>query len=159
MKQDGAQKALRNISALINIPFPSASLSPVAACRAGCSPEHGFCERPDECQCLEGWTGPLCTVPVSTSTCLSSRGPFSAVAGCLVPGPGPCDGNPCANGGSCSVSITPPTPRLFLISSILPWEFPPSPDGGSMRQQPGEGWGSCWGGLPRAVQFASRMGC
>ncbi|XP_036263866.1 delta-like protein 3 [Pipistrellus kuhlii] len=72
------------------------------ACRAGCSPEHGFCEQPDECQCLEGWTGPLCTVPASTSTCLSSRGPFSAVAGCLVPGPGPCDGNPCANGGSCS---------------------------------------------------------
>ncbi|XP_005868905.2 PREDICTED: delta-like protein 3 [Myotis brandtii] len=72
------------------------------ACRAGCSPEHGFCERPDECQCLEGWTGPLCTVPVSSSTCLSSRGPFSAVTGCLMPGPGPCDGNPCANGGSCS---------------------------------------------------------
>ncbi|XP_066205867.1 delta-like protein 3 [Saccopteryx leptura] len=72
------------------------------ACRAGCSPEHGFCEQPDECRCLEGWTGPLCTVPVSTSTCLSSRGPSSAVTGCLVPSPGPCDGNPCANGGSCS---------------------------------------------------------
>ncbi|XP_016064622.1 PREDICTED: delta-like protein 3 [Miniopterus natalensis] len=72
------------------------------ACRAGCSPEHGFCERPGECRCLEGWTGPLCTVPVSTSTCLSSRGPSSAVTGCLIPGPGPCDGNPCANGGSCS---------------------------------------------------------
>ncbi|KAF6077278.1 delta like canonical Notch ligand 3 [Phyllostomus discolor] len=75
------------------------------ACRAGCSPEHGFCEQPDECRCLEGWTGPLCTVPVSTSTCLSSRGPSSAAAGCLVPGPGPCDGNPCANGGSCSETL------------------------------------------------------
>uniref|UniRef100_A0A8D2INF2 Delta-like protein 3 n=1 Tax=Urocitellus parryii TaxID=9999 RepID=A0A8D2INF2_UROPR len=71
-------------------------------CRAGCSPEHGFCERPDECRCLEGWTGPLCTVPVSTSSCLSPRGPSSATAGCLATGPGPCDGNPCANGGSCS---------------------------------------------------------
>lgn len=139
MKQDGA---LRNNSALINIPFPSASLSPTAACRAGCSPEHGFCERPDECQCLEGWTGPLCTVPVSSSTCLSSRGPFSAVSGCLMPGPGPCDGNPCANGGSCSVSIT---PSHRFLRSILPWEFPSSPGWGSMRQQPGEGWGSCQG--------------
>ncbi|XP_008580728.1 PREDICTED: delta-like protein 3 [Galeopterus variegatus] len=72
------------------------------SCRAGCSPEHGFCEQPDECRCLEGWTGPLCTVPVSTSSCLSPRGPPSATAGCLVPGPGPCDVNPCANGGSCS---------------------------------------------------------
>ncbi|XP_014651573.1 PREDICTED: delta-like protein 3 [Ceratotherium simum simum] len=72
------------------------------ACRAGCSPEHGFCEQPGECRCLEGWTGPLCTVPVSTSGCLSPRGPSSATTGCLVPGPGPCDGNPCANGGSCS---------------------------------------------------------
>nr|XP_003467216.2 LOW QUALITY PROTEIN: delta-like protein 3 [Cavia porcellus] len=71
-------------------------------CLKGCSPEHGFCEQPDECQCLEGWTGPLCTVPVSTSSCLGPRGPSSATAGCLVPGPGPCDGNPCANGGSCS---------------------------------------------------------
>ncbi|XP_023577242.1 delta-like protein 3 [Octodon degus] len=71
-------------------------------CLAGCSPEHGFCEQPDECRCLEGWTGPLCTVPVSTSSCLGPRGPSSATAGCLVPGPGPCDGNPCANGGSCS---------------------------------------------------------
>ncbi|XP_019521800.1 PREDICTED: delta-like protein 3 [Hipposideros armiger] len=77
------------------------------ACRAGCSPEHGFCEQPDECRCLEGWTGPLCTVPVSTSSCLSPRGPSSATAGCLepVPGPGPCDGNPCANGGSCSETL------------------------------------------------------
>ncbi|XP_045702874.1 delta-like protein 3 [Phyllostomus hastatus] len=75
------------------------------ACRAGCSPEHGFCEQPDECRCLEGWTGPLCTVPVSTSTCLSSRGPSSAAVGCLVSGPGPCDGNPCANGGSCSETL------------------------------------------------------
>ncbi|KAK2495041.1 hypothetical protein MC885_003168 [Smutsia gigantea] len=72
-----------------------------AACRAGCSPEHGFCEQPDECQCLEGWTGPLCTIRVSASSCLSPRGPSSAATGCLVPGPGPCDGNPCANGGSC----------------------------------------------------------
>uniref|UniRef100_A0A8C4LWZ9 Delta like canonical Notch ligand 3 n=1 Tax=Equus asinus TaxID=9793 RepID=A0A8C4LWZ9_EQUAS len=72
------------------------------ACRAGCSSEHGFCEQPGECRCLEGWTGPLCTVPVSTSSCLSPRGPSSATPGCLVPGPGPCDGNPCANGGSCS---------------------------------------------------------
>uniref|UniRef100_A0A2K6TIJ0 Delta like canonical Notch ligand 3 n=1 Tax=Saimiri boliviensis boliviensis TaxID=39432 RepID=A0A2K6TIJ0_SAIBB len=71
-------------------------------CQAGCSPEHGFCERPGECRCLEGWTGPLCTVPVSTSSCLSPRGPSSATTRCLVPGPGPCDGNPCANGGSCS---------------------------------------------------------
>uniref|UniRef100_A0A8C5L5N8 Delta like canonical Notch ligand 3 n=1 Tax=Jaculus jaculus TaxID=51337 RepID=A0A8C5L5N8_JACJA len=73
-----------------------------AACRAGCSPEHGFCEQPDECQCREGWTGPLCTLPVSTSSCLNSRAPASASTGCLAPGPGPCDGNPCANGGSCS---------------------------------------------------------
>ncbi|XP_058136222.1 delta-like protein 3 isoform X2 [Dasypus novemcinctus] len=72
------------------------------ACRAGCSPEHGFCEQPGECRCLEGWAGPLCTVPVSTSSCLNPRGSSSAAAGCLVPGPGPCDGNPCANGGSCS---------------------------------------------------------
>ncbi|XP_011763103.2 delta-like protein 3 isoform X1 [Macaca nemestrina] len=71
-------------------------------CRAGCSLEHGFCEQPGECRCLEGWTGPLCTVPVSTSSCLGLRGPSSATTGCLVPGPGPCDGNPCANGGSCS---------------------------------------------------------
>ncbi|XP_011807923.1 PREDICTED: LOW QUALITY PROTEIN: delta-like protein 3 [Colobus angolensis palliatus] len=71
-------------------------------CRAGCSLEHGFCEQPGECRCLEGWTGPLCTVPVSTSSCLGPRGPSSATTGCLVPGPGPCDGNPCANGGSCS---------------------------------------------------------
>ncbi|XP_033621880.1 delta-like protein 3 [Fukomys damarensis] len=71
-------------------------------CLAGCSPEHGFCEQPDECQCLEGWTGPLCTVPVSTSSCLGPRGPPSVTDGCLAPGPGPCDGNPCANGGSCS---------------------------------------------------------
>uniref|UniRef100_A0A8C2YUP7 Delta like canonical Notch ligand 3 n=1 Tax=Chinchilla lanigera TaxID=34839 RepID=A0A8C2YUP7_CHILA len=71
-------------------------------CLAGCSPEHGFCEQPDECRCLEGWTGPLCTVPVSTSSCLGPRDPSSATAGCLLPGPGPCDGNPCANGGSCS---------------------------------------------------------
>ncbi|XP_055002117.1 delta-like protein 3 [Sorex araneus] len=69
-------------------------------CRPGCSPEHGFCEQPDECQCLDGWTGPLCTVPVSTSSC--PRGPSLASPGCLSPGPGPCDGNPCANGGSCS---------------------------------------------------------
>nr|XP_006215161.1 delta-like protein 3 [Vicugna pacos] len=75
------------------------------ACRAGCSPQHGFCEQPDECQCLEGWTGPLCTIPVSTTSCLSPRGPSSATAGCLVPGPGPCDGNPCANGGSCSETL------------------------------------------------------
>nr|XP_014332098.1 PREDICTED: LOW QUALITY PROTEIN: delta-like protein 3 [Bos mutus] len=74
-------------------------------CRAGCSPEHGFCEQPDECRCLEGWTGPLCTIPVSSSSCLSSRGPSSATTGCLVPGPGPCDGNPCANGGSCSETL------------------------------------------------------
>ncbi|OWK15957.1 DLL3 [Cervus elaphus hippelaphus] len=74
-------------------------------CRAGCSPEHGFCEQPDECRCLEGWTGPLCTIPVSSSSCLSSRGPSSATSGCLVPGPGPCDGNPCANGGSCSETL------------------------------------------------------
>ncbi|XP_004595241.2 delta-like protein 3 [Ochotona princeps] len=73
-------------------------------CRAGCSPEHGFCEQPDECRCLEGWTGPLCTVPVSTSSCLGPRGPSSAATGCPVPGPGPCDRNPCANGGSCSES-------------------------------------------------------
>ncbi|KFO19034.1 Delta-like protein 3 [Fukomys damarensis] len=73
-----------------------------AICLAGCSPEHGFCEQPDECQCLEGWTGPLCTVPVSTSSCLGPRGPPSVTDGCLAPGPGPCDGNPCANGGSCS---------------------------------------------------------
>ncbi|EHH59574.1 hypothetical protein EGM_09716 [Macaca fascicularis] len=71
-------------------------------CRAGCSLEHGFCEQPGECRCLEGWTGPLCMVPVSTSSCLGLRGPSSATTGCLVPGPGPCDGNPCANGGSCS---------------------------------------------------------
>ncbi|KAI4558573.1 hypothetical protein MJT46_013215 [Ovis ammon polii x Ovis aries] len=76
-----------------------------AVCRAGCSPEHGFCEQPDECRCLEGWTGPLCTIPVSSSSCLSSRGPSSATTGCLVPGPGPCDGNPCANGGSCSETL------------------------------------------------------
>ncbi|KAB1274274.1 Delta-like protein 3 [Camelus dromedarius] len=76
-----------------------------AACRAGCSPDHGFCEQPDECQCLEGWTGPLCTIPVSTTSCLSPRGPSSATDGCLVPGPGPCDGNPCANGGSCSETL------------------------------------------------------
>ncbi|XP_054436820.1 delta-like protein 3 [Pteronotus mesoamericanus] len=75
------------------------------ACRAGCSPEHGFCEQPDECRCMEGWTGPFCTVPVSTSTCPSSRGPSAAVTGCLVPGPGACDGNPCANGGSCSETL------------------------------------------------------
>ncbi|XP_011370629.1 delta-like protein 3 [Pteropus vampyrus] len=75
------------------------------ACRAGCSAEHGFCEQPDECRCLEGWTGPLCTVPVSTSSCLSPRGPSSATTRCLVPGPGPCDGNPCANGGSCSETL------------------------------------------------------
>ncbi|GAB5582047.1 delta-like protein 3 isoform X1 [Prionailurus iriomotensis] len=73
-----------------------------AACRAGCSPDHGFCEQPNECRCLEGWTGPLCTIPVSSS-CLTPRGPSSAATGCLVPRPGPCDGNPCANGGSCSV--------------------------------------------------------
>uniref|UniRef100_A0A8C9M6P9 Delta like canonical Notch ligand 3 n=1 Tax=Panthera tigris altaica TaxID=74533 RepID=A0A8C9M6P9_PANTA len=71
------------------------------ACRAGCSPDHGFCEQPNECRCLEGWTGPLCTIPVSSS-CLTPRGPSSAATGCLVPRPGPCDGNPCANGGSCS---------------------------------------------------------
>ncbi|XP_006871590.1 PREDICTED: delta-like protein 3 [Chrysochloris asiatica] len=71
-------------------------------CRAGCSPEHGFCEQPDECQCLEGWSGPLCKVPVSTSSCLNPRDPSSATAGCLITGPGPCDGNPCLNGGSCS---------------------------------------------------------
>lgn len=104
--------------------FPSASPSPIVVCRAGCSAEHGFCEQPDECRCLEGWTGPLCTVPVSTSSCLSPRGPSSATTRCLVPGPGPCDGNPCANGGSCSVSITPS--HLMLIST-LPWKFPPPP--------------------------------
>ncbi|XP_042523717.1 delta-like protein 3 [Dipodomys spectabilis] len=71
-------------------------------CRAGCSPEHGFCEQPDECQCQEGWTGPLCTIPVAISSCLSPGGPPSAISECLGPGPGPCDGNPCANGGSCS---------------------------------------------------------
>ncbi|VCX39938.1 unnamed protein product, partial [Gulo gulo] len=71
------------------------------ACRQGCSPDHGFCEQPNECRCLEGWTGPLCTIPVSSS-CLTPRGPSPATAGCLVPRPGPCDGNPCANGGSCS---------------------------------------------------------
>ncbi|XP_076987997.1 delta-like protein 3 [Tamandua tetradactyla] len=74
-------------------------------CRAGCSPEHGFCEQPDECRCLEGWAGPLCTVPVSTNSCLNSGDSSSAIAGCLVPGPGPCDGNPCANGGSCSETL------------------------------------------------------
>uniref|UniRef100_A0A8D0N4V2 EGF-like domain-containing protein n=1 Tax=Sus scrofa TaxID=9823 RepID=A0A8D0N4V2_PIG len=79
--------------------------APLTTCRAGCSPEHGFCEQPDECRCLDGWTGPLCTVPVSTSSCLSPRGPSSATTGCLVPGPGPCDGNPCANGGSCSETL------------------------------------------------------
>ncbi|XP_012585951.1 PREDICTED: delta-like protein 3 [Condylura cristata] len=73
-----------------------------AVCRAGCSPEHGFCEQPDECRCLAGWTGPLCTIPVSTSGCLDPQGSSSTNTGCLVPGPGPCDGNPCANGGSCS---------------------------------------------------------
>ncbi|XP_060041904.1 delta-like protein 3 [Erinaceus europaeus] len=72
-------------------------------CRAGCNPEHGFCELPGECRCLDGWTGPLCTVPAPASSCLSPRGsPSSAITGCLVPRPGPCDGNPCANGGSCS---------------------------------------------------------
>uniref|UniRef100_A0A2R9C987 EGF-like domain-containing protein n=1 Tax=Pan paniscus TaxID=9597 RepID=A0A2R9C987_PANPA len=83
-------------------PCPCGGPREPSVCRAGCSPEHGFCEQPGECRCLEGWTGPLCTVPVSTSSCLSPRGPSSATTGCLVPGPGPCDGNPCANGGSCS---------------------------------------------------------
>ncbi|XP_075392762.1 delta-like protein 3 [Tenrec ecaudatus] len=82
---------------------PEDECAPPLACRAGCSPEHGFCEQPDECQCLEGWSGPLCNVPVATSSCLSPRGPSSASTGCLLTGPGnPCDGNPCANGGSCS---------------------------------------------------------
>ncbi|XP_030742219.1 delta-like protein 3 [Echinops telfairi] len=82
---------------------PEDECAPPLACRAGCSPEHGFCDRPDECQCLEGWSGPLCTVPIATSSCLSPRGPSSASAGCLLTGPGnPCDVNPCANGGSCS---------------------------------------------------------
>ncbi|XP_051017996.1 delta-like protein 3 [Acomys russatus] len=71
-------------------------------CRAGCSLEHGYCEEPAECHCLEGWTGPLCTVPVATSSCLNSKVPGPPSPGCLSPGPGPCDGNPCANGGSCS---------------------------------------------------------
>ncbi|KAM6223682.1 delta-like protein 3 [Rhynchocyon petersi] len=83
----------------------------VVTCRAGCSPEHGFCEQPNECLCLLGWAGPLCTVPVSTSSCLGPRGPSSAAAGCLLPGPGPCDGNPCANGGSCSE-----TPGSFVCT-------------------------------------------
>ncbi|NP_446118.2 delta-like protein 3 precursor [Rattus norvegicus] len=86
-------------------PFPDECEAPresLTVCRAGCSPEHGYCEEPDECHCLEGWTGPLCTVPVSTSSCLNSRVSGPAGTGCLLPGPGPCDGNPCANGGSCS---------------------------------------------------------
>uniref|UniRef100_A0A8C6WCE1 Delta-like protein 3 n=1 Tax=Nannospalax galili TaxID=1026970 RepID=A0A8C6WCE1_NANGA len=82
-------------------PFEDQCEAP-AVCRAGCSSEHGYCEQPDECQCLEGWTGPLCTVPVSASSCLNPGGSASASTGCLVPAPGPCDGNPCANGGSCS---------------------------------------------------------
>ncbi|XP_055450921.1 delta-like protein 3 [Psammomys obesus] len=82
-------------------PFPDECEAP-PVCRAGCSPEHGYCEEPDECLCLQGWTGPLCTVPVSTSSCLTARAPGPASSGCLFPGPGPCDGNPCANGGSCS---------------------------------------------------------
>ncbi|CAO2626220.1 Delta-like protein 3 [Lemmus lemmus] len=86
-------------------PFPEECEAPrefLSRCREGCSPEHGYCEEPGECHCLEGWTGPLCTVPVSTSSCLNSRVPGPASTGCLLPGPGPCDGNPCANGGSCS---------------------------------------------------------
>ncbi|XP_027286292.1 delta-like protein 3 isoform X2 [Cricetulus griseus] len=82
-------------------PFPEECEAP-PMCREGCSPEHGYCEEPGECHCREGWTGPLCTVPVSTSGCLNSRVPGPASTGCLLPGPGPCDGNPCANGGSCS---------------------------------------------------------
>ncbi|XP_076399123.1 delta-like protein 3 [Peromyscus maniculatus bairdii] len=82
-------------------PFPQECEAP-PICREGCSPEHGYCEDPDECHCLEGWTGPLCTVPVSASSCPNSRVPGPGNTGCLLPGPGPCDGNPCANGGSCS---------------------------------------------------------
>lgn len=122
-------------------------LPPTAVCRAGCSPEHGFCEQPDECRCLEGWTGPLCTIPVSSSSCLSSRGPSSATSGCLVPGPGPCDGNPCANGGSCSVSINPPTSSWTILYSGSPLLGAPCLS--SLREA------SYQGGLPGGLQPAS----
>jgi len=31
-----------------------------ARCGPGCSPQHGFCERPHACQCRHGWTGARC---------------------------------------------------------------------------------------------------
>lgn len=31
-----------------------------AKCRAGCNQQHGYCEKPDTCQCRPGWTGIRC---------------------------------------------------------------------------------------------------
>lgn len=136
----------------LGVPFLSASLSPIAVCRAGCSLEHGFCEQPGECQCLEGWTGPLCTVPVSTSSCLGLRGPSSATTGCLVPGPGPCDGNPCANGGSCSVSVTLPTLSCLVLYPGSHGPLPGAPGDTSLGRRSGNNY---QGGLPGGIQSAS----
>ena len=39
-------------------------------CRSGCNEQHGFCSRPDECQCRPGWTGPRCDQCVEYPGCV-----------------------------------------------------------------------------------------